>query len=99
MKRATKRSGRVAKSAPLAEHLDKAVEQVMSRRVKKLPRVDSRITAILKIASELRDLPNEEFKAQLRKDLVSRATPARAAQKKASYIPTGFHSANACLVV
>ncbi|HLI79785.1 MAG TPA: VOC family protein, partial [Candidatus Binataceae bacterium] len=29
----------------------------------------------------------------------SRATPAIAPQKKASYIPTGFHSANACLVV
>lgn len=99
MKRATKRSGRVAKPAPLAEELDKAVDQVMSRRESKVSRVNPRIAAILKIASELRDLPNEEFKAQLKSNLVSRATPARAPQKKASYIPAGFHSANACLVV
>ncbi len=103
MKRATKRSARVAKPVPLARQLDKAVETIMSDREGKLPRVNSRIAAILRIASELRDLPNEDFKAQLGKDLVARVTPAKApgaaAAKKASYIPTGFHTANACLVV
>jgi len=99
MKRATKRSAGVAKPAPLAEQLDKAVEQVMSRRIKRLPRVNSRITAILRIASELRDLPDEGFKAQLREDLASRAAPASASHKQPSYLPEGFHSANACLVV
>ncbi len=47
----------------------------------------------------MRDLPNEEFKAQLKSDLVSRVTPATTPQNKASYMPAGFHTANACLVV
>src|SRR5271168_1021106 len=102
MKRATKRSGRVAKRVPLAQQLDKAVEKIMSDRETKPPRVNSRIAAILRIASDLRDLPNEHFKAQLKRDLVSRVTPANlhaAAPARANYIPAGFHSANACLVV
>jgi len=98
MKRASKRN--VAKRTPLAEQLDKAVDQVMSRHESKLPRVNPRIAAILSIASDLRDLPDENFKTQLKKDLVSRVAPASASsQKKPSYIPTGFHTANACLVV
>jgi len=97
MKGASKRN--VAKRAPLAEQLDKAINQVMSRRESKLSRVNSRIAAILRIASDLRDLPNEDFKAQLKKDLLSRVTPASAVQKKPNYIPAGFHTANACLVV
>jgi PhnB protein len=97
MKRASK--GNVAKRAPIAEQLDKAVDQVMSRRDSKIQRVNPRIDAILRIASDLRDLPNEKFKAQLKSDLISRVTPARASQEKPSYIPTGFHTANACLIV
>jgi PhnB protein len=99
MKRATRKSSRLAKPAPLAEQLDKAVDRVMSDREGKIPRVNSRIAAIMRIASELRDLPSEDFKARLRKDLVARATPAGAIEKKASYIPAGYHTANACLVV
>jgi PhnB protein len=102
MKRATKRSGQVAKRVPLAQQLDKAVEKIMSDRKTKPPRVNSRIAAILRIASDLRDLPNEDFKARLKRDLVSTVTPASpnaAALARANYIPTGFHSANACLVV
>jgi PhnB protein len=102
MKRATKRSGRVAKRVPLAQQLDKAVEKIMSDRETKPPRVNSRIAAILRIASDLRDLPNEDFKARLKRDLVSRVTPANlhaATPARANYIPAGFHSANACLVV
>jgi PhnB protein len=102
MKRATKRSGQVAKRVPLAQQLDKAVEKIMSDRKTKPPRVNSRIAAILRIASDLRDLPNEDFKARLKRDLVSTVTPASpnaAALARANYIPMGFHSANACLVV
>src|SRR5690349_18704862 len=96
MKRATKRSARAAKRVPLAQQLDKAVEKIMSDRESTPPRVNSRIAGILRIASDLRDLPSEDFKAQLKKDLVSRATPTA---KKTSYIPAGYHTANACLVV
>lgn len=102
MKRATKRSGRVAKRVPLAQQLDEAVEKIMSDGETKPPRVNSRVAAILRIASDLRDLPNEDFKARLKSDLVSRVTPASlhaAAPARANYIPAGFHSANARLVV
>jgi len=99
MKRAIKRSQRAAKPVPLAQQIDKAVEKIMSDRESQPPRVNSRIAAILRIASDLRDLPNEDFKARLKKDLVSRATPLASAPKQASYIPAGFHTANACLVV
>jgi PhnB protein len=104
MKRATRKSVRVTKQLPLAEQLDKAVEKIMSEREgKPPPRVNSRIAAILRLASELRDLPKEDFKVQLRKDLLSSATLASAslqpARNKAGYIPSGYHTANACLVV
>lgn len=58
---------------------------------------------MLQIASELRDLPDLDFKAQLKKELSAMAKPAsvsqRPARNKASYIPAGYHTANACLVV
>ena len=97
MKRASNKSKRSA-APPLAQQLDKAVDRIMSDRAGKPPRVNSRIAAILRIASELRDLPSEDFKASLKKDLIARVTPA-AAPKQANYIPAGFHTANACLVV
>jgi PhnB protein len=103
MKRAIKRSRRIAKPISLAQQLDKAVERIMTDRESKPPRVNSRIAAILRIASDLRDLPAEDFKARLKRDLVARVTLASApvvpAPKKASYIPAGSHTANACLVV
>src|SRR5580704_13816702 len=99
MKRATRKSARVAKSVPLAEQLDAAVGRVMNDRDSKLPRVNSRIAAILRVAADLRDLPNEDFKARLKQDLVARALPAGPLKRKASYIPAGYHTANACLVV
>jgi PhnB protein len=102
MKRATRESGRVSKHVPLAEQLDKAVEKVMSDRASK-PRVNSRIAAILRVAAELRDLPSQDFKTNLKKDLLLRAAPATASLKPArsstSYIPAGYHTANVSLVV
>src|ERR1019366_1237937 len=78
MKRATKRSGRAAKPVPLAQQLDKAVDRIMTDRESKRAQVNSRIAAILRIALDLRDLPNQDFKARLKKDLVARVTPASA---------------------
>jgi PhnB protein len=103
MKRATRKSGRSTKDLPLAEQLDKAVEQIVGDRKSKPPRVNSRIATILRIASELRDLPKKEFKVRLKKDLLLNATSAsislQAAPNQASHVPIGFHTANACLVV
>jgi PhnB protein len=102
MKRATMESGPVRRRAPLAEQLEKAVQKIMGARTSRPPRVNSRIAAILHIASELRDLPNQDFKARLRNELVSRASTSASlqlAREKTSYIPGGYHTANACLVV
>jgi PhnB protein len=103
MKRAATKSERVPKHAPLAEQVDKAVEKIMSDRASKPPRINSRIAAILRIASELRDLPNQEFKVRLKRELLSKAASAgvslETTQREAAYIPSGHHTANACLVV
>jgi PhnB protein len=103
MKRATRESGRVSRRVPLVEQLDQAVEKIMSDRPSKPPRVNSRIAAILRIASELRDLPNHDFKTQLKQELLSRSAPASISlqpmPRKTRYIPSGYHTANACLVV
>jgi PhnB protein len=99
MKRAIKKSKRIANPGALAQQLDKAVGKIMSDRESKPPRVSARIAAILRVASDLRDLPSEDFKARLKRDLIARVTPAAVASGKANYIPAGLHTANACLVV
>ena len=103
MKRATSERGRLTKRVPLAEQLDKAVDKIMNDRTNKLPRVDSRIAAILRIASELSELPSQDFRAKLKNNLLSTAAPAGVSlqplHKKPGYIPHGYHSANVCLVV
>src|SRR5690349_17273344 len=100
MKRATRRSGRATKRVALEEQLDQAVENIMSDRESTPPAANSRIAAIVRLASELRDLPKEDFKMQLKKDLLVTATPASSSlqpsREKPSYIPTGYHTANAC---
>src|SRR5258708_13263487 len=90
------------KPVTLAEPLDNAVERIMSYRKGRLPKVNSRVAAILRVAGDLRDLPREDFKARLKKEIVERAQSRNAANAAASskkYIPTGAHSVNACLVV
>lgn len=94
---------RTARRATLPDQLDKAVQKIMSDREATLPRVNSRIAAILRIAADLRDLPKEDFKARLKQELLSGATPAsapaEAARRKVKPIPEGYHTATTCLVV
>jgi uncharacterized glyoxalase superfamily protein PhnB len=95
MKRPTRKSGRVTGRTPLTEQLDKAIEKIMSDRESKPPRVNSRITGIVRIASELRDLPREEFRVKLKRDLVSSAAEASAPGNRlahASGAPEGYRS-------
>jgi PhnB protein len=103
MKRAIRQSGRPANRVSLAEQLDKAVDKIMNDRTSKPARVNPRIAAILCIASELRDLPNQNFRAKLKKDLLSKAAPAGVSlqplHKRPGHIPRGYHTANVCLVV
>jgi PhnB protein len=88
---------------PLTQQLDSAIETIMADRERNLPRIDSRLAAILRTASELRDLPDQDFKLRLKNDLASRATPATVtilpAAERPKYIAPGSHTANVCLVV
>src|ERR1700756_3215558 len=64
----------------LIEQLDDAVQAMLAEPEGRLPKVDQRIAPLLQIASELRDLPREVFKARLKADLV-RPTSAPARQE------------------
>jgi PhnB protein len=76
MKRTPERSGRVTNPVTLAQQLDKAVHQIISDRKSNPSRVNSRIAGLVRIASDLRDLPAENFRARLKKDLVASIMPA-----------------------
>ncbi len=55
----------------LAEQLDQAVQAMLERRDFQLLSPDPSLAGLLRIASELRELPREEFKAHLKSDLES----------------------------
>lgn len=58
-------------------------------------RLDARVTALLRIAGDLRDLPRADFKARLKAQLQRRASASTAARA----MPGGSYSATPCLVV
>ncbi len=77
-----------------------------------LPRVSPRLAALLRIAGDLRGLPNGKFKARLKADLLAAARKARVskvrsasrrqgavAKSKVKPIPAGYQTATTCLVV
>jgi PhnB protein len=98
-----KRTRRTAKPATQFEQLDNAVEKIMADRRAPLPRVNSRIAEIMRIAADLRALPREDFKERLKEELLSRAQAANASaaaiSEKDSQVPRQSPTANACLVV
>jgi PhnB protein len=98
-----KRATQITKRATLSNQLEKAVETIMKDRDARIPRVDSRIAAILRVAADLRDLPKEDFKARLRDELAAQgpSTGASAirASAKISPIPEGYLTATTCLIV
>ena len=53
----------------LIEQLDKALEALLANREAPLPRLDAEVVSLLRLAQELRDLPRESFKTQLRQEL------------------------------
>ncbi len=53
----------------LIEQLDEAVEAMVSKPNAPVPASDPRLTAILRIAGELRDLPRADFKNRLKAEL------------------------------
>ena len=57
----------------LTEQLDQAVQALIASRATMPPTVDASITPLIRIASELCDLPRESFRTRLKKDLERRA--------------------------
>src|SRR5689334_5301928 len=88
----------------LIEQLDDAVEALLAEPRARLPRVNPRLAPLLRVASELRDLPREEFKARLKSELEGRKSMASVAEsiqgKNAgvSPIPKGYHTITPYLV-
>jgi PhnB protein len=79
----------------LSEQLNEAVEVIMNDPNAPLPKLGPKLTKLLQIAADLRDLPRQDFKAELKADLQRRG----AAPIRVNPVPAGHHTATACLVV
>jgi len=66
-----KRSLNQGKNEPRkVEQLNRAVEVLLARADGKLPKVESGVEPLVRVAAELRDLPRAEFKARLKSELL-----------------------------
>ena len=63
------------------------------------PSVDPQIEPLLQIATDLRDLPSEDFKARLKMDLERSGAGRPGGQPEAKPIPAGYRTATPCLVL
>jgi PhnB protein len=79
----------------LSEQLNEAVEVIMKDPHAPLPTVDPKLAELLQVAADLRDLPNQAFKARLKADLQR----GESAAIRVRHVPPGHHTATACLVV
>jgi PhnB protein len=79
----------------LSEQLEEAVEAIMAKPDAPPAAVDPRLAELLRIASDLRDLPAPELKNRLKADLQRAQTSAHVATP----IPAGHHSTTPCLVI
>jgi PhnB protein len=66
------------------EHLNKAVDAMLSRRDGKAPRLAAGVAPLVRIAADLHNLPRESFKARLRSELEGRKTMATIAEPVAA---------------
>lgn len=62
------------------EQLDEAVSAILAAPRARLPRMDAEVAPLAEVAVGLRNLPREEFKAQLKKDLQRRTSMATAVE-------------------
>jgi PhnB protein len=67
----------------LIEQLDDAVEAIVTKPKAPPPASDPRLTAILRIAGELRDLPRADFRDRLRADLAAQSQEPASAEPSA----------------
>jgi len=89
----------MAKRSP-AEQLDQALQAMLARADSAPPPADPELTALLRVAADLRDLPHEDFKARLKADLERKASmTTTTAPATAKYVPPGFHSITPYLIV
>ena len=80
----------------LNDQLDQAIGAIVGLHESPLPRVDTSLAPLVRIAADLRDLPRAGFKARLKSDLERKASMATAAVNP---IPKGFHSLTPYLIV
>jgi uncharacterized glyoxalase superfamily protein PhnB len=80
----------------LADQLDQAVEEILTRPDSAPATADSRLAALTGIAGDLRDLPRDDFKARLKSELERKASMATPA---ATPLREGFRSITPYLIV
>jgi len=80
----------------LAEQLDQAVQALLDRPGSAPPPVAAELRDLAIIAAELRQLPRQQFKENLKADLQRRS---KMATMTVPYIPKGFHTLTPYLVV
>ncbi len=68
----------------LIEQLDAAVQAIVGAPGTPLPKVDVSVAPLVRIGSELRNLPRENFKARLKSDLERKASMATVAEPLSS---------------
>jgi PhnB protein len=88
----------------LGQQLDELVDAVLAQpevAEPALPPAEARLTALARLATHLRGLPRQDFKARLKTDLERRATMATqpAMATKVRPIPEGFHTVTPYLCV
>ena len=98
-----KRTTPTRKSPAAHERLEAAVDAIMSDREGRLPRVPANIAPVLRIAADLRGLPDRDFKARLKRELLksgrAKHTAAISAPRQPKPVPDGYRTATTCLVV
>lgn len=83
-------------NARLIEQLDEALEAILANPGAPRPSVSESVDALLRVAAELRNLPREDFKMQLKADLERRTSMTRTAVKP---VREGFHTITPYLIV
>ncbi len=73
------------------EQLNRAVEGMLARSDGRLGKVDAEIEPLVRVAAELRNLPNASFKARLKSELEGRNRMSTVLEQKTSERVAGVH--------
>jgi PhnB protein len=83
-----------------ASQLDQAVQALLSQPDSLLPSAEAELAPLLSVAAELRGLPREEFKLQLKSDLQRSSSMAtQPMPEPVTYIRGGFHTITPYVIV